>query len=76
MGCIGFRVYHTLLQIDMEAPNRIPPSKGISRWLGFRVIVPLKEIECGFGYKYNKVPKYPIFYLLKGTISVTQDGGP
>ena len=34
-----------------------------------QTIVPLKEVEYGFGYiiirYYNKIPKYPIFYLLK-----------
>ena len=29
-------------------------------------IVPLKKIEYGFGKYYNKIPIYPIFYLLKG----------
>ena len=30
------------------------------------LIVPLKEIEFGFGYIVNKIPMYPMFYLLKG----------
>ena len=32
-------------------------------------IAPLKLIEYGFGVCYNKIPIYPIFYLLKGDYS-------
>ncbi len=31
-----------------------------------QVIVPLKDAEYGAAQYHNKVPIYPIFYLLKG----------
>ena len=39
-----------------------------------RVIVPLK-IEYGFGVCYNRIPIYPIFYLLKGDYILTDHAG-
>ena len=62
---------HCLIRIDPKSYTLNPGLQGYIIYrvsedpdLVFRVIAPLKYREYGFGY--DKIPIYPIFYLLEG----------
>ena len=58
---------------ELETPNRASENQQIlSQRIKCRalcenpnLIMPLQQIECSFGYSSNKIPIYPIFYLLR-----------
>ena len=62
-ACTLSSLYRKLNPKTLE-PNPSPKTSTSKQFKA--LIVPLKEIEYGFGYFYSEIPIYPLFYLLKG----------